>query len=297
MTVQVICNLKWISGGSLIKHKYVNGPGVYLLVHSGSVNRIIYVGTTINFENRWFEHAEGMKRGNRAIWRVRPDQDIYELMSHRGSKDYFKYYRKLALENKLWASTNVLRLNPKNDLNPEDNFNDSWFDYVVEEFMPRIMLWACRMDSNYESATILESQIQKAISKYFNIGTHINKPDMNWLGKIENLSNANLFFEFLNYPNVDKTTHGLLQNLGSRVNAGIEWKMPKKIQKITKLEKKIARQLHTFAYSKWIYKEDAILTFLITRKASLEDMTRLLQRAPEEIEARIKWLKKWGRIK
>lgn len=291
MIAQVISNLKWTFGGNLIKQRYVNGPGVYLLVHTSSVNRIIYVGTTNNFENRWFEHAEGMKRGNRAIWRVRPDQDIYELMSHRSSKDYFKYYRKLALENNLWASTNVLRLNPKNDLNAEDDFNDSWSNYVVEEFMPRITLWACRMNFNYESATILESQVQKAISKYFSIGTHINKPGMNWLGKIENLANTKMLFNFLNYPDVDEITQGLLRNLGSKVNAGIEWKRPKKIQK------KIARQLYQFAYTEWIYKEDAILTFLITRQASLVDMTTLLQRTPEEIQARIKWLNKWGRIK
>lgn len=73
---------------TLASPKFVDGRGVYLFVFLGGENRIVYVGITRNFENRWYEHRESMKRGNRTVWKISPEQDIYKLMSPRGRRDY-----------------------------------------------------------------------------------------------------------------------------------------------------------------------------------------------------------------
>lgn len=186
----------------------------YIYWYMGVKQRIVYVGTTVNFEQRWFEHAESMKRGNRTIWKVNPHQDIYELMSAKGYKDHFKYYKRLANEKLLWASTSVLKINPTNDLKEDENFQD-WYDYTCNEYMPNIHLWGCRMSERYEFATILESQIQRAFYTNYSIKSHINKPNMCWLGKIENTQDDlyNLSFEFNKLPDIDDKSLLLLKDL------------------------------------------------------------------------------------
>lgn len=278
--------------------KFVQGGGVYLLVYNGIRNRIIYVGTTINFENRWYEHSEGMRRGNRPVWRVKPTEDIYELISHKGFGNHFNYYHKLANDNLLWASTTLLKLKQCNDLNEDDHFNDNWYEYVCNHYMPNIHLWGCRMNERYEYATILESQIQRAFSNNFSIKSHINKSNMCWLGKIEH-TNPELFklkFEFTKHPDIDEKSLVLLNNLTEKNivgykkdNTNIKSKPSIKKLRLAKIKK--IRKIYSQAYYPWDRLEDKIILFLLEENVSVDEMVHILNRSPDEIKRRIEKIK------
>lgn len=307
--IRSINNLKWTYAGRLNNFKYVDGGGVYLFVYKGSFNRIIYVGTTYNFERRWYEHFVGMQRGNRAVWKVEDGQDIYELMSFSGKQDHFKYYRNLALDLKLWASTSIIKVNVNNDLNINDNFEKNWKLFTQHNYIPNINIWACRMCHRMEYSSLLESQIQKSLSINFRIGSHINKVGMSWLGKIEHTENAfNVKFHFENYPEVDDDTTKILKNLENKKiirfskKPRIQYKKSDPLFYIKKNEEKrkkikLIKQKYALAFTEWILKEEQILIFLVMNNIGIEEIANTyLQRPPIEIRDRIKFLKKWGRL-
>jgi hypothetical protein len=293
-TIRTLNNLKWIYGGTMSRPKLLIGGGVYVLVHHGINERIIYVGTTTSFERRWTEHIEGMRRGNRTVWRLGGREDIYDLMSSQGSKDSYKYYRKMALNHKLWASTAILKTSFSNELNELDDFQKNWFDYTVQSFQPNIHLWACPMNERLEYATILESQIQRVLKINFKIGAHINKNNMSWLGKIEHLEDIfNLKFEFINYPINEANGIEILKVL--REKRIIKWNKrgytpPIRTPRFTKQELKGIRTTYPQAHYQWMAVEHEILKFLIEQKQNVDQISKLLLRTPGEIETKLKLL-------
>ncbi len=293
-SIRAIHNLKWIYGGTMLKPKIVVGGGVYVLIHHGFKERIIYVGTTTNFERRWTEHIESMRRGNRTVWRLDNNEDIYDLISSQGSRDYYKYYRELALNHKLWASTSVLKTSFSNELNEKDNFQENWFDYTVQSFQPNIHLWACPMNERLEYATILESQIQRALKVNFKIGSHINKNNMSWLGKIEHLEDIfNLKFEFINFPINEANGLKILKDL--REKRIIQWNKkgyspPIRSPKFTRQELKEIRKTFPQAHYQWMAVEYELMKYLIEQEQNVDQISKLLLRTPKEIENKLSLL-------
>jgi hypothetical protein len=110
--------LTWIRLGKLSALEGSDQGGVYLLVHEGKFNRVLYVGTTSNFSQRFANHLEGYLRGNRSIWKVTAKDDIYCLMTAWHLRDHVKYFKRLAERDMLWGTMTIQTLNPINLLAP-----------------------------------------------------------------------------------------------------------------------------------------------------------------------------------
>ena len=82
----------WKYGGTLDQNITNFDSGVYLLIFKGSPKRVLYVGTTNCFKRRMEQHKVGYILGNRTIWKLSENDDIYELMSYQGTSGRFKYY-------------------------------------------------------------------------------------------------------------------------------------------------------------------------------------------------------------
>ena len=131
----------WKFKGTLDNCLSSTEKGVYILIFNGSPKRIVYVGTTNNFSRRIEEHRTGYLRGNRTIWRVSLNEDIYELMSYQGNYSKarkFEYYALLAGKRKLWAQTTVESEKPTNHLYKGDNFDIYWKKYVSDFYIKNL---------------------------------------------------------------------------------------------------------------------------------------------------------------
>ncbi len=100
--------MEWICLGNLSNINYFTLGGVYLLVHRGKYDRVIYIGTSSNIADRCWQHYKAFLGGHRTIWCVTCDDDVYTLMSTWELRNHIVYFRKLARENKVWASTTII---------------------------------------------------------------------------------------------------------------------------------------------------------------------------------------------
>lgn len=274
-----------------------NGKGVYILVHRGKPNRLIYVGTTNCFNRRLEQHRQGMLCGNRSVWRLNEDEDIYELMSHQGISDLgkYKYYVSLAKKGKLWASTTLDKGEIKNDLLNKDDFEMNWRSYVENSYIKRIDIWTCNMEESNEKIIQLESQIQRAFKNNFRIGSHIHSRGMCWLGKIEYLGYIyNEKFKFKRYPDLDTNSIELLKNLTDcRV---IKYSKQSYIKKreFKKEKLRLLRLEYKYAGDRWDPLENDIIYTCCNLGISVEDIAiNYLQRSPSEVKKRIDYLSKY----
>lgn len=294
----MLAKYDWEYNGTLDNLFSNNRKGVYLLIHRGRPSRIIYVGTTNNFSRRLEQHRQGMINGNRSIWRLKEDEDIYELMSYQGmsEKSKYKYYARLAKNGILWASTTLEYIEIKNDLSPKDDFEKNWKDYVQNSYMRRIETWICSMEEESKEKIIqLESQIQRALKKNFMIGSHIHNTGMSWLGKIEYLGDIyNYHFKFKRYPNLDIETIELLKNLtDSKVIKYYKQSYIKK--KELKNEKlRLLKEVYEYAHTPWDLLENDIIYTCCRLGVSIEDIaSNYLHRSPKEIQERIDFLSRY----
>ena len=68
--------MKWRFLGSLSEARKSGCSGVYLIVHQGVFDRVVYVGVSNNVGRRISEHYEGYLRGNRTIYNAGQNDDV-----------------------------------------------------------------------------------------------------------------------------------------------------------------------------------------------------------------------------
>ncbi|MCU6500031.1 GIY-YIG nuclease family protein [Rugamonas sp. A1-17] len=210
--------LNWARLGRLGALEGTDRGGVYLLVHEGKFNRVIYVGTTGNFAQRFATHLEGYLSGYRSIWKAQANEDIYALMTSWHLKNQLKYYQTLAQRGALWGTTTLATLNPRNLLAPGQRFNDEWDDFVRKEYLPHIVAWGLKLepyDARY--AALIESAIQQRLVQVFRLGVFFKRKDLSVLGKIEFFSRLIRIREsFANLPDVDAASKLVLSSLAEK---------------------------------------------------------------------------------
>lgn len=197
-------SLVWQDRGHILEYR--SRPickGVYLLVHKGLENRIIYVGQSAEGEGiaRRVDHfVAEVLRGRKTVWRPEGGSDIYDLMSERDND----WYLHLVRTGRLWIADDGMKV----ELTRED-FDQKWKAYVVHEYLRQLRVWCCEIDDSKN----LESQIQYALCKYWSIGYYNSRST--FLGRLS--VNASLrrsvCFQFGNIPNVDRETQRILADL------------------------------------------------------------------------------------
>lgn len=290
-------NLQWRFHGTLRNLDTNDEAGVYIFVYKGTSKRIIYVGTTNCFARRLHQHSEGMRNGERPVWKVEPHEDIYELMSFKGEsseKGKYEYYFKLAKRGLLWATTSLDT--SVNDLVKEDSFEEDWKSFVEESYMDLIEIWTCKIDDEVRRV-VLESQIQRAFKSNYFIGSHIHKQGMCWLGKIECLEDIFIYkFNFMNLPDISPDSQLLLQNLSERKVINYKKDIIEKRKDAQRKYIEECRKDYKFAFTSWSMKEDELLYNCLRLNISINDIAeKYLFRTIGEIEKREIYLRKWYR--
>ncbi|AHM59208.1 hypothetical protein D770_04705 [Flammeovirgaceae bacterium 311] len=275
----------------------MDGGGVYLLVFSGPPKRVIYVGTTNSFNRRINQHRVGILEGRRTIWRVDKGEDIYDLMSHRGKGNPYKYYLKLAKKRKLWATTTVDKEIVANDLVKKDNFEENWKDYVHGFYIHKIEILVLKTDFSQETNKRIESQIQTTLKDKHAIGSHIHSTGMCWLGKIEYTEDVYSTSYAFNYaPEISEEFKELFTNLGNK--SYTNYRKPTKVT--TRAERAANRQKekeeYKFAQTPWLQEEDDVLRKCAALNVPKIDISKMLQRPLSEVNKRIQFFKKYNRI-
>jgi len=207
--------MRWIDLGPISNCNYSTPGGVYLLVHRGKYNRVIYVGTSSYIAERCRQHYIGFLSGHRTIWRVTSDDDVYAFMSSWGLRNYITYFRKLARAKKLWASTTLDKNLPENLLLRPDSFDQDWKDWLHQQYLPRISVWALEF-KNYDAQACMkiESAIQQRLVDAFKLGRFFNHKDYSILGKVEfNSSFQRLKLPFSNTPNLDEASKLIFESI------------------------------------------------------------------------------------
>lgn len=292
----------WNYGGTLDEIKTDFNSGVYLLIFRGSPKRVIYVGTTNCFKRRMEQHKVGYIVGNRTIWRISNNDDIYELMSYQGAVGKggkYKYYASLARNGHLWAHTSLEKDVIKNDLNKKDDFAINWKNYTSDFFIKNIEIWTCSMSDSADRVLALESKIQRTLQKNYKIGSHIHAKGMSFLGKIEFIGDiSNYNFTFNNLPDLDEISLNLLRELPDKKIIYFTKKSYNAKQKLKQEleQRKIqeARLKHKFAYTTWEKQEDEILYTCCKLRVDKEIIAyEYLQRTLKEVNNRINYLSRY----
>jgi len=205
--------MKWKDLGSLEQAKNSGCSGVYLIVHNGKLNRVVYVGVSVNVGRRINEHYEGYLRGNRTICHVQADQDIYSLLSAHNIRNHIKEYQRLAKNMKIWGSTTIYKDPAINLLDDNQVFDLKWKNFVSDKYIPHLSVLALPMlNYSYESATKIESVIQNRLVKAFDLRGFFNLKSISVLGKIEHPKLTKLDFDVTPPPRLDFASQLLLSN-------------------------------------------------------------------------------------
>ncbi len=312
-------NIRWLHLGNLSNFKTSDVSGCYVFVYDNK--RIIYVGTTSNIGKRLLYHLEAIKSGRRPIWRVKDAEDVYSLMKNPG-KNRMNKLKELALNNSIWIN---YESNEKceNILNPKDDFESNWKEYIENDFLPKIDIWITDINGKKEYSTLLESRLQILIRTAFKLGSLRGKINQSWLGRIENPNISNeVIFKFKNYPKVDSETIAILGSINKshltitsetkvglrkrkveiynnnyfhnfiRVNSKKEvTKVAKQSVEDTLNDLKANREQFKFYKTHWTKLEDNILKLMVEKKLEITEISKELNRSPQEIEVRIVKLK------
>ena len=164
------------------------------------------------------QHLAGYIKGHRTIWKVKKSEDAYELMSSYCIRNYIKYFKDLAEINKVWASTTIDKIAAENLLMPKQEFSLEWREFLKDEFLPNIGVWALRINPyDAKKAVLIESAIQKRLVKVFELGGFFNKKDLSILGKIEFYGGlVRIREEMLNTPDLDEASRLVIESLGHK---------------------------------------------------------------------------------
>ncbi|WP_419245966.1 GIY-YIG nuclease family protein [Serratia sp. NFX21] len=206
--------MEWRFLGSISDARKSGCSGVYLIVHQGLFNRVVYVGVSCNVGRRINEHFEGYLRGNRTIYNAGHNDDVYRFMSSYKIHNHIKYYKSLAKDYKIWASTTVHFDTPKNILAKNQDFDATWKSIAFETYIPQLKVWALPMANYcYSNATRIESVIQTKIIKAFDLRGFFNVKPLSILGKIEHPHLEKIRDFIIDSPDVDLASQLIFSNL------------------------------------------------------------------------------------
>jgi len=292
--------MEWRFLGSISDARKSGCSGVYLIVHKGTYNRVVYVGVSCNVGRRINEHYEGYLRGNRTIYNAGNNDDVYRLMSTYQIRNHTRYYQALAKDYKIWASTTLFFDSPKNILATKQTFDSEWQNIAFEKFMPQLIVWALPMPSYcYSNATRIESVIQSKLIKSFDLRGFFNVKHLSILGKIENphLENIKLFIS--DSPDLDLASQLIFNNLHTKeidrnfsklFFSQLESEI---IQREAETNRKLANREHkNFLYKNhgkpWTLKEmEKLRVMIVDFNLSPTEISDYLGREPRSISKRI----------
>lgn len=209
--------MEWRFLGSLSDARRAGCSGVYLIVHQGLFNRVVYVGVSCNVGRRINEHYEGYLRGNRTIYNAGHNDDVYRLMSTYKIRNHIKYYQSLARDYEIWGSTTLHFDTPKNILAKNQTFDATWESIAFEKYIPQLVVWALPMANYcYSNATKIESVIQSKLIKSFDLSGFFNAKYVSILGKIEKPYLKKVKCLIIDVPDVDSASKIIFSNLYSK---------------------------------------------------------------------------------
>lgn len=209
--------MEWRFLGSLSDARRADCSGVYLIVHQGLFNRVVYVGVSCNVGRRINEHYEGYLRGNRTIYNAGHNDDVYRLMSTYKIRNHIKYYQSLARDYEIWGSTTLHFDTPKNILAKNQTFDATWESIAFEKYIPQLVVWALPMANYcYSNATKIESVIQSKLIKSFDLSGFFNAKYVSILGKIEKPYLKKVKCLIIDVPDVDSASKIIFSNLYSK---------------------------------------------------------------------------------
>lgn len=209
--------MEWRFLGSISDARKSGCSGVYLIVHQGIFNRVVYVGVSCNVGRRINEHYEGYLRGNRTIYNAGHNDDVYCLMSTYKIRNHIKYYQSLAKNYEIWGSTTLHFDSPKNILAKNQTFDATWESIAFEKYIPQLVVWALPMANySYSNATKIESVIQSKLIKSFYLRGFFNAKDLSILGKIEKPYLEKIKYFIIDSPDVDAASKIIFNNLFSK---------------------------------------------------------------------------------
>lgn len=291
--------MEWRYLGALRDAKTSGCSGVYLIVHRGIFDRVVYVGVSNNIGRRITEHYEGYLRGNRTIYNAGIHDDVYTFMSTLGIYNHIKFYQKLAHNYNIWASTTIHFDTPRNLLAEKQEFSSKWQDILFNKYLPQLVVWGLPMlNYNYLDATKIESVIQSKLIKAFNLRGFFNVKNISILGKIEhpqlkrilpyintlNLEPASkLIFDSLNLPEIPF-------EVGNIFSRQLEYEI---VQRKNEKQKEILIQENKSSsyknYGKVWTPEDQekLRVMLVVFNMTPKEMSQYLLRQPSAIAKRI----------
>ncbi|MDU4841398.1 MAG: GIY-YIG nuclease family protein [Leclercia adecarboxylata] len=292
--------MQWRFLGSISEARMSGCSGVYLIVHQGLFNRVVYVGVSCNVGRRINEHYEGYLRGNRTIYNAGHDDDVYRFMSAYKIHNHTKYYQSLAKDYKIWASTTVPSDSPKNLLAKSQTFDAAWEGIASEKYLPQLKVWALPMARYcYSNASRIESVIQTKLVRAFDLRGFFNLKSISILGKIEYPYLEKIKDFIVDSPDVDLASQLIFSNLNTK---GIDGNISKEFflqlkdeifQRVREAQSRRAIREHKVSLYKnfgkpWTLKEmEKLRVMLVDFDMSPTEISEYLGREPRSIAKKI----------
>lgn len=292
--------MEWRFLGSISETRKSGCSGVYLIVHQGAFNRVVYVGVSNNVGRRINEHYEGYMRGNRTIYNAGHNDDVYRFMSAYKIRNHINHYKSLANNYEIWGSTTLHFDSPKNILSKHQTFDATWKSIAFEKYIPQLVVWALPMaDYSYSNATDIESVIQSKLIKSFYLRGFFNVKNISILGKIDKPFLERTKHFIVDTPDLDEASKIIFNHLGSTtIDESFEKEFHLQFKheiflrekEIQKKQAKIARKilLHNNYGAPWTLEEmEKLRVMLVDFNLSPKEMSNYLGRDPRSISKRI----------
>ncbi|WP_421236623.1 hypothetical protein [Aeromonas jandaei] len=291
--------MNWRYLGSIADARNSGCSGVYIIVHQGLFERVVYVGVSNNVGRRVTEHYEGYLRGNRTIYNAGSNDDVYRFMSSYKIHNHTKYYQNLAKEYNIWASTTVYLDCPKNLLSEEQCFCHHWKDILFDRYLPQLVVWALPLANySYEKATKIESVIQTKLIRAFDLRGFFNLKQLSLLGKIEHPSLSKIWYD-ISAPKIDSASQVIFNNLHCRdIPEEVHIIFLEQLSEEISLREKNKQKIHSARSNKisryenygkpWTQAElEKLRVMLVDFKLKPSEMSVYLGRDPRAIAKRI----------
>ncbi|HIF9218261.1 TPA: GIY-YIG nuclease family protein [Photobacterium damselae] len=291
--------MDWRFLGSLSDARKSGCSGVYLIVHQGVFDRVVYVGVSNNVGRRMSEHYYNYLKGYRTIYNAGRDDDVYKYMSAYKIYNHTKYYKELANQGKIWASTTLNFGNPKNLLSKNQEFDSQWESILLDKYLPQLVVWALPFANySYEKATVIESVIQTKLITSFDLRGFFNLKQLSILGKIEHPQLIKIP-QRIDSPNLDPASQIVFNNLhasgglkranrifSTQLNKEIKQREKKKKDWLALRQKKMSQYKN---YGKpWTYEDlEKLRVMLVDFNMKPSEMVTYLERSSWSIHKRI----------